>query len=171
MSQTNPFLNELHAAFVRGDTEIAQKKTESANVETIQRLYEAFFLRDLNAVLQGLEEDVDWHIAGPEAVPFAGACRGRLNVAEVLRKSFATVADQRPVINDVIAQGDTVTVIGREQGRCQPNGNPYEGFWIHVFTLREGKVAKFREYFDTAALLQALQPRQPWDVQHLALAQ
>ena len=34
----------------------------------------------------------------------------------------------------------------------------YEAEWAMVFTLREGKVVKFREYSNTAALVAALMP-------------
>ncbi len=39
--------------------------------------------------------------------------------------------------------------------RVKATGRSYETDWVHVFTLREGAVAEFREYADTAAVAEA----------------
>jgi uncharacterized protein len=54
-----------------------------------------------------------------------------------------------------IAQDDTVVVLGHERHRVKSTGRSYEGEWVQVFTLRDGKVVKYREYFDTAGALTA----------------
>jgi uncharacterized protein len=147
---------EVVTVFQRDDPDAAAKTTEQANLQVIQRLYEAFMRRDVVALLDGMSEDVEWNIAGPAEVPFTGAVRGRGEVARVLQKSFATVQDQQPEVRQVIAKEDIVTVHGHERGIHQPSGKPYETSWVHVFTLRDGKVAKFHEEFDHAPILEAM---------------
>ena len=155
-SERHALLDQVYTAYLRGDEGAERKVQEQANVRLLQRAYQAFLEGNGEGLLATLADDVDWHIAGPDEVPFVGAARGRDEVAAVLRKSFQTVEDQRPEVHEVIAQGDTVVVVGHERGRCKPTGAPYEGFWVHVFTFRDGQIAKFREYFDTAAFTSAM---------------
>jgi ketosteroid isomerase-like protein len=163
MSQTatQALGQEVVAVFHRDDASAFAKINEQANLQIVQRLYDAFLGRDVAALLGDLDEDVEWNIAGPEEVPFTGAVRGRHEVANVLQKSFATVSDQRPEVRRVSAEGDTVTVFGFERGNHQPTGNPYEVTWTHVFTLRDGKVVKFHEEFEHGPILAAMRGGAP----------
>ena len=147
--------DQVYTAFLRGDDSANEKQAELNNVRVIQAVYDAFLQGDVEAVLAALDDDIDWHIAGPAGIPFAGQCRGKSEVRLALQKAFATVKNQQPRIHDVIAQGDLVTVIGHERGQCTANDNDYETYWIHVFTVNDGKITRFREYLDTAALTDA----------------
>jgi ketosteroid isomerase-like protein len=158
MSQTasQALAEEVVTVFRRDDPSASAKISEQGNLHIIQRLYDAFLRRDVAALLDDLDEDVEWNIAGPEEVPFTGAVRGRDEVAHVLQKSFTTVSDQQPEVRRVSAEGDTVTVFGFERGKHQPTGARYEVTWTHVFTLRDGKVVKFHEEFDHGPILAAM---------------
>jgi ketosteroid isomerase-like protein len=153
---TQDLLEQFQEAFERGDPQVDRKQTEQENIRHLRRLYDAFLRGDLAGLLEGLVEDVDWHVVGAPAIPFAGAARGREQVAQLLGKGVEVLAEQKPEVLEVIAQGELVTVIGRETGRWRPTGLPYEGHWVHVFTFRDGKVATFREYLDSATLLAAM---------------
>ncbi len=72
------------------------------------------------------------------------------NLARLLRKSV----DHLRRTTDV-ARGDTVVVLGREQSRVKPTDRTCEVDWAMVFTLRDGLIARFREYHDTAAWVTA----------------
>ncbi len=158
MSQTatQSLAREVVTVFNRDDAGASAKIAEQMNLQIIQQLYDAFLRRDVVALLDGMDEDVEWRIDGPAEIPFTGAVRGRGEVALVLQRSFATVQDQQPEIRDVSAEGDTVTVHGFERGKHKPTGNPYETSWVHIFTLRDGKVVKFHEEFDHAPILEAM---------------
>jgi ketosteroid isomerase-like protein len=145
-------------ALNRDDAGASAQIAEQVNVQIIQQLYDAFLRRDVVALLDGMHEDVEWRIDGPAEIPFTGAARGHGEVARVLQKSFATVQDQKPEVRQVSAEGDTVTVHGFERGTHKPTGNPYETSWVHVFTLRDGKVVKFHEEFEHAPIMEAMKP-------------
>jgi len=55
-----------------------------------------------------------------------------------------------------LAQGDQVVVLGEDAACVRATGKVLEGEWAHVFTLRNGKVARFHEYLDTAELVAEL---------------
>jgi ketosteroid isomerase-like protein len=46
-------------------------------------------------------------------------------------------------------------VLGHERMRVKSTGPVFETDWAHVLTLCEGKVLRFHEYFDTAAMVAA----------------
>jgi ketosteroid isomerase-like protein len=158
MSQaaTQSLAREVVSVFNRDHAGASAKIAEQKNVQIIQQLYDAFLRRDVVALLDGMDEDVEWRIDGPAEVPFTGAARGHQEVARALQRSFATVRDQQPEIRHVIAEGDTVTVHGFERGKHLPTGNPYAASWTHVFTLRDGKVVRFHEEFDHAPILETM---------------
>jgi len=54
-----------------------------------------------------------------------------------------------------VASDDRVLVLGRERFRVKATGLTWACEWAHAFTVRDGKVAGFREYTDTAAMVGA----------------
>jgi ketosteroid isomerase-like protein len=147
--------DQVYTAFLRGDDSATEKVAELNNVRVVKATYDAFLQGDVEALLAAMDDDIDWHIVGPASIPFAGQRRGKSEVRLALQKAYATVKNQQPEVHDVIAQGDTITVIGHERGQCTANDNNYHSFWVHVFTINEGKISRFREYLDTAALADA----------------
>lgn len=46
-------------------------------------------------------------------------------------------------------RGDTVVALGFQQGTVRPTGLPYAFDFVHVWSVRAGRVARFRVYYDT----------------------
>jgi ketosteroid isomerase-like protein len=129
---------------------------EQDNVRIVQEAYAAFQRGDIQAVLDTLTDDVEWITPGPpDLMPVAGNRHGRNEVAQF----FSTLSDTEEVElfepQEYIAQGDKVVAFVKYRGRVKATGRTAESDLVHVFTMREGKVAGFREYFDTAAVVEA----------------
>jgi uncharacterized protein len=148
------FIERLHHAFHEDDSEAHRKAVEGANVRLLQQQYEAIARGDFAGFLEMLDEDIEMEIVGSERVPLAGRWRGRETVARVIRENFSQLEDQRPEVHSVIAQGDVVVVVAFERGRFRQSGRPYEVHWVQIFTFREGKLVRFREISDTAAMIE-----------------
>ena len=56
---------------------------------------------------------------------------------------------------EYVAQGDRVMVIGFATGRVKATNKTFKDDWVFAITVRNGKVAKIREYIDTQALARA----------------
>jgi ketosteroid isomerase-like protein len=52
--------------------------------------------------------------------------------------------------------GDDVLVIGREHGRGMTSGASVSSSIYAVYTIREGKIARYREFYDEDAALEAV---------------
>ena len=121
------------------------------NADVVQETYEAVGRGDIPVVLDLLTDDVEWTLQGPSAIPFAGTRRGREGVAEFFSLVGENLEFQQFEPHEFVAQGDTVTVLGYERSLIKPTGRTLEQEWAHVYTLRDGKIAKFRAFEDTAA--------------------
>jgi ketosteroid isomerase-like protein len=130
--------------------------TEPENIRAIEELYAAFGRADLPFILDMVAEDVEWQHPRPADIPWGGNRRGREEVAQF----FAAIGERLEVEEfspeQFVAQGDQVIVFGRERMRTRSTGRVYQGKWVHAFKLRGAKIAQFREYTDTATIVQAL---------------
>jgi uncharacterized protein len=152
------FLSTLRPAFEAGDGSLEHKSDESANVAAVERTLRALTDLDFSAVGELMREDVVFEIVGSESLPMAGRTQGREQVLERLRANLALVEEQRPQIEAVVAQGDSVVVFARETGRFRPTGREYVLNWVQHYTFADGRIASVRELFDTAALIAIAAP-------------
>lgn len=125
------------------------------NVDVVQRTYEAVGRGDIPAFLDLLTDDVEWTLQGSSVIPFAGTRRGREGVAEFFSLVGETLEFEQFEPREFVAQGDTVVVLGFERNLIKPTGRTFEQEWAHVYTLRDGKIAKVRCFEDTAAYVVA----------------
>ena|SRR5205085_4841322 len=124
--------------------------SEQDNVEVVRHAYENFKTGDIGALIEQMSEDVDWRLPEIAGVPFAGARRGHRQVSEF----FTSLADSQDVLSfeprEFVAQGDKAVALGTYNWRVKRTGCEYGGDWAHVFTVRDGRIAGFHEYMDSA---------------------
>jgi ketosteroid isomerase-like protein len=128
---------------------------EQQNLEIIRAVYAAFSRGDVPGLLIVLADDVDWFTPGPSQIPYAGTFRGKGGVAEFFRLLSENEDVQIFEPERFFADGDIVIVLGRYAARVKSTGRTAQTDWVHAFTLRDGKVAKYREYYDTARFANA----------------
>ncbi len=129
------------------------------NVAVVRRTYAAVGRGDIPAVLDVLTDDVEWTLQGPSVLPFAGPRHGRAAVGEFFSAVGETLEFQQFEPREFVAQGDTVVVLGYERNRIKITGRTFEQEWAHVYTLRDGKIAKGRFFENTAAYVLAFDAR------------
>ena len=56
---------------------------------------------------------------------------------------------------EFIAAGDHVTVLGWERTTPKPTGKEFTTEWVHVWTVTDGKIRRFKGFLDTATALAA----------------
>lgn len=130
--------------------------SNETNLEVVQKLYTAFGAGDMPGILSSLSEDIDWIFnARPEDVPFGGHHQGH----EGMIKFFSTVGQTVEILEfgptEINQMGDKVLVLGHEQVRVRATGKVFQSDWAHFFTVKNGKVVRLREFYDTASLAAA----------------
>src|ERR1041385_5591064 len=124
------------------------------NVEVVKSFLAAIGRRDKQELLALSAEDIAWIIPG-EDWPLAGTHRGHAGLADVLQKANETVETSYPEPPEFIAQGDRVVAVGFATGRIKTPNKTFEDLFVFAIPLRDGKLAKIREYIDTQALARA----------------
>ncbi len=130
--------------------------SDQENLQTIHDVYAAFGRGDVPAVLDILADDVQWFLPGPvDLVPYAGSRTGPEQVAEYFREFGEAVEMTQFEPQDFFAQADKVVVLGHYEARVKKTGKVIKTDWVHAFVLRDGKIASFHGYEDSAAVAAA----------------
>lgn len=128
----------------------------SGAVEATRRSYEAFSRGDMDAVVADMHPEIEWHQA--EGLPHGGLHRG---LDEVRREIFAPLdaawwAEFAAEPHEFLDAGDEVVVLGRYRGRAKETGKPLDVPFVHLWSFRDGRAWRFRQFLDTAGWREAL---------------
>jgi len=127
-----------------------------AGISLIKGMYENFGRGNVDGIIAGLSTDIHWRVNGESSdYPLFGIWNG----AGEVKKFFAGVAEQEQFSefspNEFYAVADRVFVLGRYAGKIAKTGRTFASEFVHVFTLRDGKVCKFHEFNDSARFVAA----------------
>ncbi len=133
--------------------------SEQANISLLKQAYAAYGKGDIQTVLGMLAQDIEWELPEVEGIPFTGKRRGLAEVSDFFR-ILAECQEPREFRPDrFIGQGDQVVVLGHATFTVRSTGTEYSDEWCHVFDIKGGKIANFKEYSDTNKAAQAFQTR------------
>lgn len=125
-------------------------------VESVSAFYELFAAGKIPEALERyVAEDATLVNPLPDPIPFGGTFEGRAGFARYLEGILTGIEIEAFEIDEIFAEGDRVTVLGRETSRVRATGKRYTMDWVHVLTVREDRVTHMREYNDTAAMRDA----------------
>ena len=125
------------------------------SVEIVEGAYAAFARGDVPAVLAAMADDIEWHEA--EGMPYGGVHRGGDAVARnVFGPLIADIDDFAVTPIELIPSGDTVAVVARYTGTGKSTGKELDLEVAHVWDVRDGKLARFRQFADTAKFLEVV---------------
>jgi ketosteroid isomerase-like protein len=131
------------------------------NKRLIMEGYQMFQRGDIRNLLERYHDDAEWIEPEGEYVPFAGSHHGKAGIARFFEMLNEATQPLRFEPKEFIAEGDKVVVSGESTWLAKQTGRTYDSPWVHVFTVRDGKVARFVNYHDTAAGERAFRPDQP----------
>jgi ketosteroid isomerase-like protein len=106
----------------------------------LHAVYSAIVQGDYAAYGAMLADDVLLSING--FGPMDGAWHGRDDVVRATRNNFSLVEEQKPEIETMIAQGDSIAVLLRERGVHKSSGQPYSIRCVQWFTFAAGKIKR-----------------------------
>ncbi|WP_039019577.1 nuclear transport factor 2 family protein [Halocynthiibacter namhaensis] len=119
------------------------------NKELVANFIETMRLSDVAKLTTLITDDFSWWIAGkPEYLQTAGE-----HDKEFFLGFFAGGADLFPngaefSVSGMIAEGDKVAAEARMVAQTAM-GSQYDNSYHFLFTLRDGKIARMKEYMDT----------------------
>jgi ketosteroid isomerase-like protein len=132
---------------------------EAQNTRVVQDAYAAFGRGDIPALLSHIDDDVVWtgvYGAAPY-VPTSGERRGKAAVGEFFKQVAEHVNFNEFAPKEFIATGDKVVALGKYAATTSMKKSFASDFAM-VFTVRNGKVTRFQEFCDSAAVNAAYTP-------------
>jgi ketosteroid isomerase-like protein len=128
------------------------------NKQLIMQCYQLYKDKNIKSLLNLFHDDIEWIANDSDDIPFAGSFHGKDQVAQ-----FFTMLDQAQDVikfepQDFIAEGDKVVATGISSWHVKSTGLTYDNPWAHIFTIRDGKVARLQQYNHTAAAEAAFRP-------------
>ena len=124
------------------------------NIDRLRRGYEAFARRDLDAALEMMDPEIEAHDA-PEA-PDATVHHGREAVRRDWEQMLALFEDFKLDIEEVFDAGEELVVFLRLSGQGRESGAEVDARMAHMWTIREGRAIRLRQYLDRAEALEAV---------------
>jgi ketosteroid isomerase-like protein len=118
------------------------------NVEWVKGIYDAFSQGDIPTVLGAFADDVEWFEA--EGMPYGGLYRsGEAVLQNVFGPIAADLEGFAVTPEEYIGSGEAVAAIVRYTGTGKATGKTLDLPAVHVWELRDGKLARFRQFIDT----------------------
>src|SRR5215211_3816478 len=126
------------------------------NVEAFKRAVEANNRRDVEAFLEELDPEVEWHPGLPALLGGeATVGRGHEGARELLRDVYDALAVFHLEISEIRDLGDRIVAIGRMHARGRESGAETESPWRYVVQYENGKATLIRTYLERNEALDA----------------
>jgi ketosteroid isomerase-like protein len=126
------------------------------NVAAFKRVVDAANHRDVEAALEELDPEVEWHpviqmLLGGEATMY----RGREGVRDVLREADEAWAETHYEFSEIRDLGDRIVAIGRFRARGKESAAEVESPLAYIVQFKNGKAIRMWSYFDPNEALEA----------------
>ena len=120
----------------------------------VQRGNAAMNRRDFALVLVGFDPEIEWH-EDPQRAD-GHVYRGHDGVRESFERWLDQWDEYGTEVERFIDCGDDVLLVAREHGRGARSGATVSGRIFIVMSFHNGKVLRYREFYDEAAALEAV---------------
>jgi ketosteroid isomerase-like protein len=138
--------------------------SEKENVEVLRRAYELWNDTKADSVRHWLEliaDDVSWRslAGGATGMEFTRDYANKAGVEEYFKDLGRQWAMNYYLVDEFIAQGDRVVMVGRCGWRNKDTGATVETPKVDIITMRDSRIVEFFELYDTAKVLAAARAR------------
>ena len=123
----------------------------------IENFYQALANRDLHALLTLFAEKVDWDVPGNEELaPWLGKRQSRNEIKEFHQLLWQSVEPVSAEIEHILADGNFGVATGQFSSLMLRSGQVYSSIFSAHFTLKDGKIVRYRFLEDSHGLVEAL---------------
>jgi ketosteroid isomerase-like protein len=127
------------------------------NVEALKRAIEAYNGRDVEALLDELDTEIEWRpvlpvvLGGDETV-----YRGHAGVRQLLRDLDEVLAERQMDFSEIRGVGDHVVATGNLRIRGKASGVPNESPFSCLAEFKNGRAIRVQTYLDPKEALEPL---------------
>lgn len=134
---------------------MAQETKQALHV--VQEMLTAFGKGDLEALKQTLSEDTVWVYYGVDGIPYNGTYQGKDGVVRFITNIIANVDILDFQVSQIVADQNTVVVLGSEKQKIKSNNEVLEQKWVQVYTVENNLITRLDEFANTAFALKLFQ--------------
>ena len=134
---------------------MAQETTKALNV--VQEMLTAFGKGDMEALKKTLSDDTTWVYHGVDGIPYNGTYQGKEGAVKFIMNIMANVDVLDFQVTKIVADQNTVIVLGSEKQKIKRNSEVLEQKWVQVYTVENDLITRLDEYANTAFSLQLFQ--------------
>ena len=120
------------------------------NTEIVKNAYECFGSGNIQGLLELYSDDISWITPKIDNAVYSGARQGKAALAEFFELLGKSEEFTEFEPKEFVAEGDKVITLGKFTTNVKATGKSYSSEWVHVTTLKDGKITAFKEFFDTA---------------------
>ena len=124
--------------------------------DVIVASYEALNDRDIDAAMDALAEDAEWHES--EVLPDTGVYRGREAIRSFLTDFLASWERFNQTVEEVRREGDRVLVLIHLEATGRGSAADVDARYAHLWTVSGGKGVRVDAFYDRDEALEALNP-------------
>ena len=126
-----------------------------SGIDVVQALYRVALANHEDTIAHLVTPDIVWEIL--ECFPHGGIYAGIPAIfGQFLPKLQADFHDWHAQPDEFVDAGDTVVAFGHYSGTLKTNGVHIVAPFCHVWTLKNGKIARLRQFTDTAKFAPAI---------------
>ena len=134
---------------------MSQETTKALNV--VQEMLTAFGKGDMEALKKTLSDDTTWVYHGVNGIPYNGTYQGKDGAVKFIMNIMANVDVLDFQVTKIVADQNTVIVLGSEKQKIKRNSEVLEQKWVQVYTVENDLITRLDEYANTAFSLQLFQ--------------
>ena len=127
-----------------------------SNVDVVRLVYSRFAANEMARIPELLTDDFEWIYYGPDELPWAGTYVGRAGVDRFFRIVDNLIEIEHFEPREFIDAGERVVVLGGSRARVLATGARYQTEWANIFTLRDGRICRLLDLYETASVVRAL---------------
>lgn len=118
--------------------------------------YEALNRRDIDAAMEALAEDAEWHES--RVLPDTDVYRGRSAIRSFLTEFLDSWERFHQTIVDLLQEGDRVLVLIHLEATGRGSAASVDAHYAHLWTLSGGRGTRVDAFYDRDEALAALNP-------------
>ncbi|MGH9882191.1 MAG: nuclear transport factor 2 family protein [Pyrinomonadaceae bacterium] len=121
----------------------------------MKNAYLAFQDRNIPALLQCLGDDVRWSsVSSPTSTGLTRLGRDQVEQGVAALEANQGIQSFQP--KEFMAEGNTVVTFGESITGSPAAAGELKSPWVHIFTLRKGRITEFRAFQDTTSAIAEL---------------
>jgi hypothetical protein len=129
---------------------------KEGNGQLVQRFYAKMQAGSIEEVVALLSPDFELVYMGPPSIPSAGTWSGHEGFRNWAQAALQGHLPPESVdFEEFVVHEDKVFVPGHVNLRVKTTGKTCETDFLHVFTIRDGRLTRWHDFFDTFAVAQA----------------